>query len=63
MADFEKVVVQYTDIFPWVKEIFQAVGMDEEDATLTTDNLLTADLRGVYSHGIIRVWHLCKTVA
>jgi LDH2 family malate/lactate/ureidoglycolate dehydrogenase len=55
MTDFEQVVVPYDDTFAWVKELFQATGMDEEDAILTADNLVTADVRGVYSHGIIRV--------
>jgi len=55
MAEYEKVVIPYAGIYAWVQEIFQAAGLDEEDARLTADNLVTADLRGVYSHGIIRV--------
>lgn len=55
MSTVEKMRVPYSQIYEWVKEIFMATGMDEEDAQLTTDNLVTADLRGVYSHGIIRV--------
>lgn len=55
MADFEKVIIPYSDVFPWVVDIFRAAGLDEADAALTADNLVTADLRGVYSHGIIRV--------
>lgn len=35
--------------------VFTAVGMSEPDATLLSDTLVSADLRGIHSHGVIRV--------
>ncbi len=37
------------------REIFQACGMREEDASLLAESLVVADLRGVHSHGTLRV--------
>lgn len=53
--DIEMVKIQYDDMFKWVKEIFMKTGMDDEDASYTTENLVRTDLRSVYSHGIMRV--------
>lgn len=55
MSDAAKVKISYADISEWVKDIFVHCGMDDEDAQLSMDNLVTADLRGVYSHGVMRV--------
>jgi len=33
------------------------VGMSEQDAVVVADVLVYADLRGVYSHGVMRVEH------
>ena len=38
-----------------VTQIFTRVGMDEADARLLADSLVFADLRGVHSHGVLRV--------
>jgi LDH2 family malate/lactate/ureidoglycolate dehydrogenase len=35
--------------------IFRRCGMSEEDAGLLTETLVVADLRGVHSHGVLRV--------
>jgi LDH2 family malate/lactate/ureidoglycolate dehydrogenase len=35
--------------------IFRRCGMDELDAALLADSLVAADLRGVHSHGLLRV--------
>jgi LDH2 family malate/lactate/ureidoglycolate dehydrogenase len=35
--------------------IFQRCGMSSEDASLLTDTLVMADLRGCHSHGVLRV--------
>jgi LDH2 family malate/lactate/ureidoglycolate dehydrogenase len=35
--------------------IFEGCGMAREDAALVADTLVTADLRGVHSHGLLRV--------
>lgn len=39
----------------WVTRIFAGCGMAEEDATLLADSLVAADVRGIHSHGVLRV--------
>lgn len=36
-------------------EVFQKMGVSEEDSGITADNLVLADLRGVHSHGVARL--------
>ncbi len=36
-------------------QVFQKMGVSEEDARITTDVLVTADLRGTHSHGVARL--------
>lgn len=38
-----------------VSAIFTSCGMDQEDAWLLADSLAVADLRGIHSHGVLRV--------
>jgi LDH2 family malate/lactate/ureidoglycolate dehydrogenase len=38
-----------------VSDIFQRCGMLREDAALLSETLMVADLRGVHSHGVLRV--------
>lgn len=47
-------IIPAKDAMAWQKAIYAAGGMREEDAKTVADNLITADLRGVYSHGIVR---------
>jgi LDH2 family malate/lactate/ureidoglycolate dehydrogenase len=44
----------------WTQEVFQKVGVSEEDTTLLTDSLIEANLRGVDTHGITQM--LCVYV-
>ena len=37
------------------RDIFAACGMDEADAATVAESLVVADLRGVHSHGVLRV--------
>ena len=37
------------------EQVFQAAGLDAKDSAIVTDNLISADLRGLASHGISRV--------
>ncbi|NOZ32850.1 MAG: Ldh family oxidoreductase, partial [Alphaproteobacteria bacterium] len=37
------------------KMIFVACGMGEKDAALVAQSLVHADLRGVHSHGVLRI--------
>ena len=45
----------YKDLFNFSKEIFIKMGCPEADADLATEVLLSADLRGVDSHGVARL--------
>ena len=45
----------YKSLFSFSKEIFTKIGCSEADADLATTVLLSADLRGVDSHGIARL--------
>src|SRR5437879_1696724 len=38
-----------------VESIFERCGMSLEDARLLADSLVTADVRGVHSHGVLRI--------
>lgn len=48
-------VFQYSDLFQFTHSILLKIGCPEKDATLATDVLLSADLRGVDSHGVARL--------
>jgi LDH2 family malate/lactate/ureidoglycolate dehydrogenase len=41
-------------------QVFQKMGVPEEDARITTDVLVTADLRGIDSHGVARLRRYVK---
>ncbi|MBS1825250.1 MAG: Ldh family oxidoreductase [Acidobacteria bacterium] len=42
-------------LLDWVTRIFEECGMGEEDAALLGDTLVAADMRGIHSHGVLRV--------
>lgn len=44
-----------TELGALVRTIFSRCGMSDQDAALLADTLLQADLRGVHSHGVLRV--------
>lgn len=48
-------VFSYQQLFHFTKNIFLAIGCSGADATLATTVLLSADLRGIDSHGIARL--------
>ncbi len=48
-------VFSYEQLYQFTKAIFTRIGSSEEDATSATEVLLSADLRGVDSHGIARL--------
>jgi LDH2 family malate/lactate/ureidoglycolate dehydrogenase len=48
-------VFSYGRLVQFSKEIFLKIGCSEADAQLATDVLLSADLRGIDSHGIARL--------
>lgn len=45
----------YDQLSAFTKDIFLAIGCSEPDATLAAEVLLSADLRGVDSHGVARL--------
>jgi len=45
----------YDQLFEFAKQVFLKIGCNEDDATLATKVLLSADIRGVDSHGIARL--------
>lgn len=45
----------YDKLFDFTKSVFLKIGCSEEEATLATEVLLSADLRGIDSHGIARL--------
>jgi L-2-hydroxycarboxylate dehydrogenase (NAD+) len=48
-------MLSYKTLLDFSKEIFLKMGCPEEDATLASKVLLSADLRGVDSHGVARL--------
>jgi len=51
----EEQVVLYADLFSFTKTVFQKIGCSLEDAEVATKVLLSADLRGIDSHGVARL--------
>ncbi|MGI4737039.1 MAG: Ldh family oxidoreductase, partial [Janthinobacterium lividum] len=45
----------YQQLFTFAEQVFLAIGCPPDDATLATETLLSADLRGVDSHGVARL--------
>lgn len=45
----------YQQLFSFTNKIFKSIGCNEKDATTATKVLLSADLRGIDSHGIARL--------
>lgn len=45
----------YTQLFTFTEAVFRGMGCPKADATLATETLLSADLRGVDSHGVARL--------
>lgn len=45
----------YSQLFHFVNKVFLQIGCTEEDANLATKVLLSADLRGIDSHGVARL--------
>src|SRR5215470_17628242 len=45
----------YQQLFEFTKNILQKIGCSENDAEIATKVLLSADLRGVDSHGVARL--------
>ena len=48
-------VVSYADLFAFTQTVFQKIGCSDNDADQATKVLLSADLRGIDSHGVARL--------
>ena len=48
-------IFQYTQLQAFIKQVFLSIGCPEDDAELASNVLISADLRGVDSHGIARL--------
>lgn len=48
-------VFSYEQLYQFTKSVFIAIGCNETDAVLATEVLLSADLRGIDSHGVARL--------
>jgi LDH2 family malate/lactate/ureidoglycolate dehydrogenase len=51
----KETIVQATELFRMTSEVFQALGVPKEEAHIIADTLVDADLRGVHSHGTMRL--------
>lgn len=51
------IYVDAVELRRFMADIFEAVGMAEDDAAISADVLVTADLRGHESHGVARAEH------
>src|SRR5512140_1011366 len=47
--------ISHEVLLRFCRECFENVGMSAADAALTADNLIFASLRGVDSHGVLRL--------
>ncbi len=47
--------VKYEDLMNFIESVFVKLGVPKEDAHWVADNLVTADLRGIESHGVARL--------
>jgi L-2-hydroxycarboxylate dehydrogenase (NAD+) len=48
-------IYSYQQLFQFTRKVFEAMGCNEKDAVLATEVLLSADLRGIDSHGVARL--------
>ncbi|MFO8051298.1 MAG: Ldh family oxidoreductase [Thermoplasmatota archaeon] len=55
MSGEEPVYVPFDVLEGFMKDVFLTLGVPEEDASICADVLITADKRGIHSHGINRM--------
>ena len=53
MADYSR--YDASEIKTWTNTVFERLGVPHEDAVMTTNTLIHADLMGIDSHGLNRV--------
>lgn len=55
--------VNYQDLFDYTMKVFQKYDVPEEHAKVIADVLVHANLRGVDSHGVLRLEHYIKRIS
>lgn len=60
VSPVDEVAVDADGAIEWTVDVFTALGMGHEDARVVADQLVCDDLRGVLSHGLIRVPNYAK---
>lgn len=50
-----EVVIAHKELKRYVKDVFFKIGCSDEESEIIADTLVEADLRGVHSHGIMRL--------
>jgi ureidoglycolate dehydrogenase (NAD+) len=55
MNDMQEQKVDTVHLRQWVSSLFQAIGVSSDSADATAESLVDADLRGVGTHGVVRV--------
>ena len=48
-------IFSYRQLFGFTKKIFEKIGCNDSDAETATKALLSADMRGIDSHGVARL--------
>jgi len=48
--------VGHDELLRFCRKVFETLGLSEEDAAISSDVLVAADLRGIESHGVGRLW-------
>jgi L-2-hydroxycarboxylate dehydrogenase (NAD+) len=48
-------IFSYQQLFEFTRKVFEVMGCNEKDAALAAEVLLSADLRGIDSHGVARL--------
>ncbi len=58
----QALVLPWQDLHDFTKRVFVRLGLPEQDAVTETDTLMWANLRGVDSHGVVRIpWYVENT--
>lgn len=55
MSENNKICIKADELKSLVTKIFQKLNVCENDAIITADTLVQADVRGIHSHGVIRL--------
>lgn len=51
----QETIISYPDLFQFTRSVFLSIGCPADDAELATKVLLSADVRGIDSHGVARL--------